>query len=180
MSSAALRWTFGSFVVDPANACLWRGTEAVALSPKAFDVLPYLVQHPNRVVTKDELLDAVWPETAVTDARARQLCEQLDDTQQLFSVLVGLWRSAHVQAQLQTARALGEQLVSLAKGQGDSALLVEAHGPLGQTLCMQGEPILAREHLNQIVTLYEPHRHSALVFHVGYDPGVSMRRICTV
>jgi len=115
------------------------------------------------------------PEAADTYVRARQLCAQLDDTQQLFSVLVGLWRSAHVQAQLQTARALGEQLVSLAKGRGDSALLVEAHGPLGQTLCMQGEPILAREHLNQIVTLYEPHRHSALVFHVGYDPGVYAR-----
>ena len=63
-----------------------------------------------------------------------------DDTQQLFPVLVGLWRSAHVRAQLQTARALGEQLLSLAKRQGDPALLVEAHGPLGQTLCMQGEP----------------------------------------
>jgi DNA-binding winged helix-turn-helix (wHTH) protein len=84
MSSAALRWTFGSFVVDPANACLWRGTEAVPLSPKAFDVLHYLVQHPNRVVTKDELLDAVWPETAVTDAVVRMaisaLRKALDDT----------------------------------------------------------------------------------------------------
>ena len=115
------------------------------------------------------------PEAADIYARARQLCEQLDDTQQLFPVLVGLWRSAHVQAQLQMARALGEQLLSLAKAQGDSALFVEAHGPLGQTLCMQGEPILAREHLNQVVTLYEPHRHSALVFHVGYDPGVYAR-----
>ena len=115
------------------------------------------------------------PEAADTYARARQLCEQLDDTQQLFPVLVGLWRSAHVQAQLQTARALGEQLLSLARGQGDAAWFVEAHGPLGQTLCMQGEPILAREHLNQIVALYEPHRHSALAFHVGYDPGVYAR-----
>jgi DNA-binding winged helix-turn-helix (wHTH) protein len=71
MLSAARRWTFGPFGVDLANACLWRGTEVVALSPKAFDVLHYLVQHPNRVVTKDELLDAVWPETAVTDAVVR-------------------------------------------------------------------------------------------------------------
>ena len=84
MSSAVLRWTFGPFAVDPANACLWRGTEAVALSPKAFDVLHYLVQHPNRVVTKDEILDAVWPETAVTDAVVRvaigALRKALDDT----------------------------------------------------------------------------------------------------
>jgi DNA-binding winged helix-turn-helix (wHTH) protein len=44
----------------------------VALSPKAFDVLQhYPVKHPNRLVTKDDLLDAVWPETAATDAVVR-------------------------------------------------------------------------------------------------------------
>ena len=84
MPSAAPRWTFGPFALDPANACLWRGTEAVALSPKVFDVLHYLVQHPDRLVTKDELLDAVWPETAVTDAVVRvtigALRKALDDT----------------------------------------------------------------------------------------------------
>jgi len=75
------------------------------------------------------------------------LCEHLDDRQQLFPVLFGLWRSAHVRAQLPTARALGEQLVRLADGQGDPALFVEAHGPLGQTLCFQGELTRAREQL---------------------------------
>src|SRR5215510_4050495 len=40
---------------------------------------------------------------------------------------------------------------------------------------MQGEPLLARQHLNQVVTLYEPHRHSDLVFHIGYDPGIYAR-----
>ena len=71
MPSAAPRWTFGPFVLDPANACLWRGPEAMALPPKMFDVLHYLVTHPEHLVTKDELLDAVWPETAVTDAVVR-------------------------------------------------------------------------------------------------------------
>jgi DNA-binding winged helix-turn-helix (wHTH) protein len=41
------------------------------LPPKAFAVLHYLVTHPNHLVTKDELLDAVWPETAITDAVVR-------------------------------------------------------------------------------------------------------------
>ena len=84
MPSAVPRWTFGPFALDPANACLWRGAEAVALPPKAFDVLHYLVTHPDRLVTKDELLDAVWPETAVTDAVVRvaigALRKALDDT----------------------------------------------------------------------------------------------------
>jgi predicted ATPase len=111
------------------------------------------------------------PEVAGTYARARQLCEQLGDRQRLFPVLFGLWRSAHVRAQLPTARELGEQLVSLATREDDPGLLVEAHGPLGQTLCIQGEPTLAREHLHQ-VALYEPQRHSTLAFRFGYDPGV--------
>jgi len=40
-------------------------------APKAFAVLHYLVTHPDRLVSKDELLDAVWPETAVSDAVVR-------------------------------------------------------------------------------------------------------------
>ena len=59
------QWVFGPFRLDPANACLWHGVETMVLQPKAFDVLHYLVTHPDRLVTKDELLDALWPETAV-------------------------------------------------------------------------------------------------------------------
>src|SRR5882724_5393251 len=65
------QWAFGRFRVDPDHACLWHGAEVIALPPKAFDLLRYCVTHPDRVVTKDELLDAVWPETAVTDAVVR-------------------------------------------------------------------------------------------------------------
>jgi DNA-binding winged helix-turn-helix (wHTH) protein/predicted ATPase len=111
-------------------------------------------------------------EVVDTYARARQLCEQLGERQQLFPVLFGLWRSSHARAQLQTARELGEQLVSLANCQADPALLVEAHAALGQTLCIQGESTLARDHLNQAVGLYEPHRHTAPAFRFGYDLGI--------
>src|SRR5262245_24452037 len=65
------QWHFADFRLDPSNACLWRGAEAVALQPKAFDLLSYLVAHRDRLVTKDELLDAIWPETAVSDAVVR-------------------------------------------------------------------------------------------------------------
>jgi predicted ATPase len=79
---------------------------------------------------------------------------------------------SHVRAQLQEAHALGEQLLSLANAQGDPALFVEAHGPLGQTLCILGELTPALEHLQQVVALYEPPRHRALALHFGYDPGI--------
>ena len=71
MPSAGPCWTFGPFTLDLTNASLWRGEQAIALPPKAFDVLSYLVTHPNRLVTKDELLEAVWPETAVSEAVVR-------------------------------------------------------------------------------------------------------------
>src|SRR5262245_35272369 len=80
------QWHFADFRLDPANACLWRGPPPLALSPKAFDVLHYLVTHPDRLVTKDTLLDAVWPETAISDAVVRiaigELRRALGDTAQ--------------------------------------------------------------------------------------------------
>ena len=56
---------FQSFRLDSANQCLWRGEHRVPLTPKAFDVLRYLVDHPGRLVTQDEILEALWPETYV-------------------------------------------------------------------------------------------------------------------
>ena len=44
-----------------------RGSEALELEPKAFRVLVYLIKNAGRLVTKSELIDAVWGETAVTD-----------------------------------------------------------------------------------------------------------------
>ena len=58
---------FGPFALDPSNACLWQGAQSLALWPKDFAVLHYLVTHTERLVTKEELLAAVWPETFVSD-----------------------------------------------------------------------------------------------------------------
>src|SRR5262245_19329763 len=58
---------FGSFRLDLVNECLWRDEKAIAIPPKEFAVLLYLVRNPGRLVTKDELIEAVWPETTVTD-----------------------------------------------------------------------------------------------------------------
>jgi len=56
---------FQSFRLDTVNHCLWQAEERVPLAPKAFDVLRYLVEHPGRLVTPDEILEALWPETYV-------------------------------------------------------------------------------------------------------------------
>lgn len=59
---------FESYCLDIANARLLRGSEPVPLAPKPFAVLSYLVQHSGRLVTKKELLAAVWPRGHVSDA----------------------------------------------------------------------------------------------------------------
>ena len=56
---------FHSFRLDVVNHCLWNGEDRVSLTPKAFDVLRYLVEHADRLVTQDEILEALWPETYV-------------------------------------------------------------------------------------------------------------------
>jgi DNA-binding winged helix-turn-helix (wHTH) protein/predicted ATPase len=157
--------------------------EAIAYLRRALELLQAMPETPQRLRHELAVQLALGPalmvtrgfavpEVADTYARAQQLCEHLDEKSQLFPALFGLWRSAHVRGQLPRARALGEELVSLAKGQSGSALFVEAHGPLGQTLCMQGEPALALEHLNQAVAFYKPQQHRTLAFRCGYDPGV--------
>jgi DNA-binding winged helix-turn-helix (wHTH) protein/tetratricopeptide (TPR) repeat protein len=62
--------SFARFRLDPVNQCLWRRAdtehdERVLLTPKAFSVLTYLVNHPGRLVTHDELLNSVWSRTVV-------------------------------------------------------------------------------------------------------------------
>ncbi len=56
---------FESFRLDTVNECLWRDDEQIALSPRPFAVLQYLVDHAGRLITYDEMLDALWPETWV-------------------------------------------------------------------------------------------------------------------
>ena len=59
---------FAPFRLDPDDASLWRGTKAVRLTPKAFAVLQCLAEQHGQLVTKDFLLESVWPGTAVGDA----------------------------------------------------------------------------------------------------------------
>ncbi len=74
---------FDPFSLDLANECLWRGSQAIKLRPKAFALLDYLLRRPGQLVTKEKLLDAIWPETFVGEAvlkvAIRQLREALDD-----------------------------------------------------------------------------------------------------
>jgi DNA-binding winged helix-turn-helix (wHTH) protein len=68
---------FDLFRLDPDNARLWRGDQCVVLTLKAFGVLHYLVTHAGQLVTKEALLDTLWPNTAVSDAALRVVISEL-------------------------------------------------------------------------------------------------------
>src|SRR5277367_2347968 len=68
---------FGEFVLDPGRRTLSRADSPVSLTPKAFDVLFFLVQNPNRLVTKEELLQAVWGDTIVEEGNLTQYISHL-------------------------------------------------------------------------------------------------------
>src|SRR6202050_5056846 len=70
-------YRFGQFMLDPARRTLSRADSPVSLTPKAFDVLLFLVQNPNRLVTKEELLQAVWGDTVVEEGNLTQYISHL-------------------------------------------------------------------------------------------------------
>jgi predicted ATPase len=86
-----------------------------------------------------------------------------------------LWYFYLHRVELQTARELGEQLLTLAQHVGDPALLLEAHYALGNTLNYLGELATAQAHLEQGIALYDPQQHRAHAVRYGQDPGVVCR-----
>ena len=115
------------------------------------------------------------PEVAQTYLRAHQLCHRLEEPQQLFPVLRGLWNHYTIRAEHQTAHALGEQLLTLAQQSQDAAMLVAAHRALGSTLYNLGMTAEAHTHYTQGIALYNPQQYRPSVFLHGQDSGVLCR-----
>jgi DNA-binding winged helix-turn-helix (wHTH) protein len=65
-------YEFGLFRLDLRARLLSKGAETLALAPKSFDVLAYLVRHAGRAVSREELLAAVWPDVVVSDGSLTQ------------------------------------------------------------------------------------------------------------
>ena len=113
------------------------------------------------------------PEVGARYGRARELCQQVGGTPQLFPVFLGLRSFYLMRGELQTARELGELLLRLALPQHDPALLLMAHYGSGSPLAYLGELSQAREHWEEGLVLYNPQQHHALAFRYGLDPGVA-------
>jgi TolB-like protein/DNA-binding winged helix-turn-helix (wHTH) protein/Tfp pilus assembly protein PilF len=71
------RLRFDSFVLDIERGSCLSGSEELHLRPKSFEVLTYLAMNPGRVVSKDELLEALWPNVCVTEDSVVQCITEL-------------------------------------------------------------------------------------------------------
>ena len=83
------QYRFGEFTLDLDSGFLRRGADEITLRPKVFDALTYLVERSGRLVTKAELIGAIWPDAAVTDNSLAQCLAEIrralgDDSQQII------------------------------------------------------------------------------------------------
>jgi len=157
--------------------------EAMSHLTKGLDVLKTLPNTPERTQHELALHTAMGvplraikgfgaPEVGQLYARARELCQQVEETPQLVPVLRGLWEFYELQGALQTARELGEQLLTLGQRVHEVESRLVAHNVLGDTLVWLGEFAGARAHLEQGMALYNLQQHRSHAFLYGYDSGV--------
>src|SRR3982750_3564581 len=70
-------YRFGPFLVDGVGYRIVRGSEALDLTPQLLDLLLYLLDHAGTLVTKEALLEALWPDANVTDNALTQAVSEL-------------------------------------------------------------------------------------------------------
>lgn len=116
------RIAFGEFQLDDVNECLWRGAQAIALRPKPFAVLKFLVERPGQLVTKQQILDAVWPDTFVTDAVLKDSISQLREA---------LADEAKSPQYIETAHRRGYRFIGDMRGDEQSSNKPQLAAPIG-------------------------------------------------
>ncbi len=160
--------------------------EAIAHLTQGLALLPTLPETPDRLHQELELQVALGPALMATKghaapdvervyARARELCQLIGDTPQLFPVLRGLLVYYQMRGQLQAMSELGEQLLRLAQSQSEPALLMLAHHQVGMVMLYRGEPARAHTHHQQALAIYMPQQHRVLAERYGVDLGVASR-----
>jgi predicted ATPase/class 3 adenylate cyclase len=147
--------------------------EAVAHLTKGLEVLQTLPDTPERTQHELDLQVALGqalqvtrglsaPEAGHAYSRARELCQQVGDTPQLFVVLAGLAEFYRARGEFEEARDLGEQCLALAQSQHDLERRAHAYSVLGRVLFYLGEFVPARTHLERVLAISVPPRDPSL------------------
>jgi predicted ATPase/ABC-type dipeptide/oligopeptide/nickel transport system ATPase component len=156
--------------------------EGISYLGTALDTVRKLPESPQRTRLELDLQIALGPalmamngygapEVEAVYSRARQLCEQSEETPKLFTVLRGLWGYYVVRGELETAYELGDRCVALARRARKQPLALWAHYAVGMTLYHLGEFTSALDHFEKGMDLYDVRKRNFQ--RALQDPGVA-------
>jgi predicted ATPase len=159
--------------------------EAITHVTKGLELLTALPETPDRMEHERSLQVALGvslmntrgftaPEVKSAYRRARDLCQQTQDSFQLVPVLFGLWSFYLTRAEYRTALELGDHALRLAESLQDPIALMVARYELGLTCLYSGDIIEARRHLDQGIAVCDRERHGPMVSLGGMDIGVGL------
>ena len=112
---AKVQFLFADYVLDLDRREFTRGSAAIAIGPKVFDLLVYLVQARDRVVTKDELLDTLWSGRIVSESTL---------TSHINAVRKAIGDSGEEQRLIRTIARKGFRFVGKAEARGPDSVIV--------------------------------------------------------
>lgn len=159
-------------------------TDSIGFLSRALELLVLIPDSPERNRQELELqidLGIAWvvttgsggPNVHKSYARARELAEELGDTDNLFTSQWGLWYYYTLRAEHSTARNIGEDLLDLAKNAQNREYLLQSHHCLWATKFWIGEISQVAEHTREGIALYEVEdHHSHVLLYGAHDPCV--------
>ncbi len=157
--------------------------EAIVHFNEALSLLKGLPDTPERVRQELDLQISLGPALIATKGyaapeveqvytRARELSQQIEDSPQVYKVLLGSWLYYFVRDEFQTAQELGKEFLQLAQRGQDPAPLLQARRAMGNTLCVLGEFTSAQEHFEAGIDASQRlTSRDALLY--DHDPGVT-------
>ena len=133
-TKSKILYEFGPFQVDPDQQILRRENQPIAITPKTFETLLILIRHSREVVTKNDLMKALWPDAFVEEANLSQnifmLRKALGDTPEDRRYIVTLpGRGYRFAAQVRTVMQDGEDLVIESRSRSPMVIEQVNRGP---------------------------------------------------
>src|SRR5437016_4315255 len=166
---------FDGFTLDLTRGCLLHGQEEIKLRPKSFEALKYLVENNRRLISKDELIHAVWGDTAVTDDSLVKCLKDIrhalsDETQQIIKTVHGrgyifdreVRDSDPAQVTTYTEETTGVQLIIEEEEETNGAEVIgTTHLPASRSVGLL--PAHEATSIERLTTAIKQHRWSAVL-----------------
>lgn len=129
---SGVKFAFKDFVLDPDRRELRRGTATVSMGPQVFDLLLYLVENRDRVVSKDDLLEAVWGGRIVSESTL---------TSHINAVRKAVGDTGNDQHVIRTVARKGVRFIADVQNETELATIVPT-APIRPELLSQASPVL--------------------------------------